>query len=66
MYGMYGINVWNVYGINVWNEEHLWDLATVRSLMNLAKDGGQVGESKCESSASIYDLHITHWHVPLG
>lgn len=66
MYRMYGINVWNIYGINVWNDEHLWDLATVKPLMNLAKDGGKVGWSKSDSSARIYEIHITRWYTPSG
>lgn len=41
------------------NEEHLWDLTTVRSLMNLTKDSGEAGQSKFDSSTSIYELHIT-------
>lgn len=33
--------------------------------MNSAKDSGELAQSKFDSSTNIYELHITHWHVPL-
>lgn len=52
--------------IYIRNEEYLWDLAAVRSLMNLAKDSGEEGPSKFDISTDIHELHITYWHVSLG
>lgn len=33
--------------------------------MNSAKDSGELAQSKFDSSTNIYELHVTHWHVPL-
>lgn len=46
----------------IMNEE---DLAAVKSLMNLARDIGEVGQNKFDYSTNIYELHITHFHVSL-
>lgn len=51
--------------IYIKNKEYLQGLVTMRSQMNSAKDSGELAQSKFDSSTNIYELHITHWHVPL-